>query len=316
VVHVLGLELVTSDGEIITLGGGAPDPAGLDLRGITVGSEGTVGIVTNVLVRLTENPPQTATLLAAFDRIEDAAATVSATIAAGVVPAALEMMDRLIVQAVERFVNAGFPTDAAALLLAEVAGHPAAVEAEAQLIAGIASDNAASEVRVAADPATAALWWKGRKSAFGAVAQTAPDYYLHDTVVPRSRLVDVLSRVYEIGDRYGLTMMNVFHAGDGNLHPLMAFDAREPGVIDRVRAAATEIVKASVEAGGALSGEHGIGLEKRDLMDLAFSPVDLDAQERLREAFDPNRAFNPGKILPAGSRCFDYGRAVPVAVAP
>jgi glycolate oxidase len=315
VVHVLGLELVTSDGEIITLGGGAPDPAGLDLRGITVGSEGTVGIVTNVLVKLTENPPQTATLLAAFDRIEDAAATVSATIAAGIVPAALEMMDRLIVQAVERFVHAGFPTDAAALLLAEVAGHSAAVEAEAQLIAGIASDNGASEVRVAADPDEAALWWKGRKSAFGAVAQTAPDYYLHDTVVPRSRLVEVLTRVYEIGERYGLTMMNVFHAGDGNLHPLMAFDAREPGVIDRVQAAAAEIVEASVAAGGALSGEHGIGLEKRDLMDLVFSPVDLDAQERLREAFDPSLVFNPGKILPAGSRCFDYGRAVPAAVA-
>jgi glycolate oxidase len=253
--------------------------------------------------------------LAAFDRIEDAAATVSATIAAGIVPAALEMMDRLIVQAVERFVHAGFPTDAAALLLAEVAGHSAAVEAEAQLIAGIASDNGASEVRVAADPDEAALWWKGRKSAFGAVAQTAPDYYLHDTVVPRSRLVEVLTRVYEIGERYGLTMMNVFHAGDGNLHPLMAFDAREPGVIDRVQAAAAEIVEASVAAGGALSGEHGIGLEKRDLMDLVFSPVDLDAQERLREAFDPSLVFNPGKILPAGSRCFDYGRAVPAAVA-
>lgn len=314
VVHVLGLEVVSSDGEIITLGGGAPDPPGLDLRGITVGSEGTVGIVTNVLVKLTENPPQTATLLAAFDRIEDAAATVSATIAAGIVPAALEMMDRLIVQAVERFVHAGFPTDAAALLLAEVAGHSAAVEAEAQLIAGIASDNGASEVRVAADPDEAALWWKGRKSAFGAVAQTAPDYYLHDTVVPRSRLVEVLTRVYEIGERYGLTMMNVFHAGDGNLHPLMAFDAREPGVIDRVQAAAAEIVEASVAAGGALSGEHGIGLEKRDLMDLVFSPVDLDAQERLREAFDPSLVFNPGKILPAGSRCFDYGRTVPAAV--
>jgi glycolate oxidase len=311
VAHILGLELVTAEGDIVTLGGPAPDPIGLDLRSVVVGSEGTLGIVTRVLVRLSENPPATRTLLLAFADTEDAAATVSDTVAAGVVPAALEMMDRPIVAAVENWIHAGFPTDAAGVLLAELAGHPAAVDAETELISRIARRHQAVSVEVAADAEQAAGWWKGRKAAFGAVAQRAPDYYLHDTVVPRSRLVEVLRSVSEIGARHGLEMMNVFHAGDGNLHPLMAFDAREPGTLARVKAAADEIVEASVAAGGTLSGEHGIGLEKRDLMPLVFSPVDLDAQARLREAFDPIGIFNPGKVLPAGSRCLDYGHPAP-----
>ena len=308
VAHILGLELVTVDGEVVMLGGPAPDPIGLDVRGVVVGSEGTLGIVTRVLVKLTPTLPEQRTLLLAFDTIEDAAATVSGTIAAGVVPAALEMMDRQAVQAVERFVEAGFPTEATAVLLTEVTGSAAAVDAEAEVIAGIARTNNAVEVRIAATEEEAALYWKGRKSAFGAVAQAAPDYYLHDTVVPRTKLVEVMEKVYEIGRRYDLVMMNVFHAGDGNLHPLIAFDSNKPGMTDRVLAAAEEIVQVSIAAGGALSGEHGIGLEKRDLMDRVFSPVDLDAQARLREAFDPDSQFNPGKVLPAGSRCFDYGR--------
>ncbi len=307
VAHILGVEMVTANGEVVNLGGKAPDPPGLDLRGVVVGSEGTLGIVTKVLVRLLPEPPEVRTMLIAFATVEDAAATVSGTIAAGVVPAALEMMDRETTIAVENFVQAGLHTEAAALLLAEVQGAPAAVAAEEDLIARVAASNAAIEVRTAADDMERALFWKARKSAFGAVAQAAPDYYLHDTVVPRTRLVEVLKRVYEIGERYDLTMMNVFHAGDGNLHPLMAFDGSEPGVLERVRRAAEEIVEASIEAGGVLSGEHGIGLEKRDLMPLIFSPVDLDAQERLREAFDPERRLNPGKVLPAGSRCLDYG---------
>ncbi len=315
VVHVLGVEMVTAEGDVLLLGGPAPDQTGLDLRGVVVGSEGTLGVVTRVLVKLTPNPPARQTLLLAFDRAEDAAATVSATIAAGIVPAALEMMDRNIVRAVENYVHAGFPVDAAAILLAEVTGHQAGVQAEADLIRRLATDAGAVEARIAEGASQAELWWKGRKSAFGAIAQMAPDYYLHDTVVPRSRLVDVLTAVYEICERYDILMMNVFHAGDGNLHPLMSFDASEPGVLDRVHAAAREIVEVSVAAGGALSGEHGIGLEKRDLMTMVFSPVDLDAQARLREAFDPSGLFNPGKILPAGSRCFDYGRSVPELVA-
>ncbi|NNF62867.1 MAG: FAD-binding protein [Acidimicrobiia bacterium] len=308
VAHVLAVEMVTADGEVVTLGGEAPDPIGLDLRAVAVGSEGTLGVVTRVLVRLTENAPASQTLLLAFDDIENAAATVSAIISEGIVPGALEMMDRVTVEAVENYVHAGFPTEAAAVLLAEIVGTSAGVAAEANRVASIARANGAIDVEIASSPAQAALWWKGRKSAFGAVAQAAPDYYLHDTVVPRTKLVEVLRAVYAIGRKYDLLMMNVFHAGDGNLHPLMAYDSAQPGVLDRVHAAAEEIVRASIAAGGALSGEHGIGIEKRDLMGLTFGPVDLDAQARLREAFDPEQVFNPGKVLPEGSRCFDYGR--------
>jgi glycolate oxidase len=309
--HVLAVELVTATGELVVLGGEAPDPIGLDLRGIVVGSEGTLGIVTRALVKLTPNPPAVRTLLVAYDRVEDAAATVSGIIAGGVVPAALEIMDQLMTIAVERFVGAGFPTDAAAVLLAEVAGHPAAVDAEADVVRIAAESSHATQVRIAADEAERELLWKGRKAAFGAVAQTAPDYYLHDAVVPRTRLVEVLARVDEIAERFDLAMMNVFHAGDGNLHPLMAFDATEAGVLDRVKEAADELAAVCVEAGGSLSGEHGIGLEKRDLMPLVFTETDLDAQARLAEAFDPDGLFNPDKVLPTGSRCFDLGRPVP-----
>ena len=305
--HILALEMVTADGDIVQLGGAAPDPLGLDLVGVVVGSEGTMGIVTKILVKLTENPPEVRTLLLAFDSIEDAAATVSGVIAAGVVPAALELMDRPMVEAVENFKACGFPTTAAAVLIAEVAGHPAAVDAEAAVVAATGREAGATEVRIAADATERSLIWLGRKSAFGAVAYAAPDYYLHDTVVPRTRLVEAMSAIYAIGEQYGIHMLNVFHAGDGNLHPLVAFDAKEPGVLDRVKDAADAMVKLSIEMGGALSGEHGVGLEKRDLMGQMFSPVDLDAQARLREAFDPEGRLNPGKVLPEGSRCYDFG---------
>ncbi len=305
--HILAIELVTADGDIIAVGGAAPDPIGLDLRGILVGSEGTLGIVTRVLVRLTPNPPDVRTILGVFDSVADAAATVSGIIARGLVPAALEMMDQRMIRAVENFVHAGLPVDAAAILLAEVAGHPAAVAAEAAIVEEVAHANHATEVQVARSPEERAVLWKARKSAFGAVAQAAPDYYLHDAVVPRTRLVEVMAQTYEIADRHGITMMNVFHAGDGNLHPLMAFDADEPGMLDKVHMAGKEIVEVCVAAGGVLSGEHGVGMEKRDLMPLMFSEADLDGQARLREAFDPQGIFNPGKILPEGSRCFDLG---------
>jgi glycolate oxidase len=306
--HVLAVEVVLTGGEVVTLGSAAPDPLGLDLRGVVVGSEGTFGIVTRVLVRLTPNPPDVRTLLVAFDSVEDAAATVSGVIAAGVVPGALEMMDRLMTEAVENWLHAGLPVEAAAILLAEVTGETAGVEAEAEVIRRVAEANHATSIRVAADDAERALLWKGRKSAFGAVAQAAPDYYLHDTVVPRTRLVETMKEVYRIAERYDITMMNVFHAGDGNLHPLMAFDGREEGVWDRVHAAGEELVRVCVDAGGVLSGEHGVGLEKRDLMPLMFGPEDLDGQARLKEAFDPKGTFNPSKVLPSGSRCFDFGR--------
>jgi glycolate oxidase len=305
IAHILAADLVTATGEIITVGSEAPDQPGLDLRSVVVGSEGTLGLVTRVLVRLTENSPDVATMLVGFPSIEGAAATVSEVIASGLIPAALEIMDQPMVKAVENFVHAGYPVDAGAVLLAEVTGMPDEVMLGVDTIRSIAERREASEVRIATDADERALLWKGRKAAFGAVAQAAPDYYLHDTVVPRSALVDVMTKVYEIGDRYDLLMLNVFHAGDGNLHPLVAFDAKEPGMLERVQAAATEMVEVSIAAGGSLSGEHGIGLEKRDLMGLVFSDVDLDAQARIREAFDEEGLMNPRKVLPEGSRCFD-----------
>jgi glycolate oxidase len=214
-------------------------------------------------------------------------------------------MDAPITRAVEAYVHAGFPTDAAAVLIVELDGLPHAVEAGVAAVARIGQAHGTRSTRVAADETERALIWKGRKTAFGAVARIKPNYYLHDTVVPRARLVEVLSRVYEIAARHELIVMNVFHAGDGNLHPLLVFDKREPGVMERVHAAGDEIVRVSVAAGGVLSGEHGIGMEKRDLMPLLFAPDDLDAQARLREAFDPDGLANPNKVLPAGSRCGD-----------
>jgi glycolate oxidase len=215
------------------------------------------------------------------------------------------MMDAEITRAVEAYVHAGFPEDAAAVLLVEVDGLPDGVEAAATAVTEIALANGARTVRVAQDEHERALLWKGRKSAFGAIARIAPNYYLHDTVVPRSQLVPVLRQVYEIGARYQLVMMNVFHAGDGNLHPLIVFDRRVPGTMERVLRAGDEIIDACVAAGGMLSGEHGIGLEKRDHMGKVFGPDDLDMQARLREAFDPDGTCNPEKVLPAGSRCGD-----------
>jgi len=312
--HVLAVEFVTAQGEIVVAGSGAPDPSGLDVRGVMVGSEGTLGVVTRVLVNLLPNPPAIRTMLMAFPEVAGAAATVSDVIAAGIIPAALEMMDRPLIRAVENFVHADLPVDAAAVLLAEVAGHAAGVDVEAQIIEEIATDNGAFQLRRAADVEERELLWKARKSSFGAIAQVAPDYYLHDTVIPRTKLVEVLDQIYEIATRHDVLVLNTIHAGDGNLHPLFAFDGSDPDVVARVSMAADEIVEVSIAAGGMLSGEHGIGLEKRDLMHLVFSPVDLDAQARLRDAFDADGVMNPLKVLPAGARCFDFGRPVPEGV--
>jgi glycolate oxidase len=305
--HVLGLEVVLAGGEILVLGGLAPDPPGLDLKGLIVGSEGTLGVVTRALVRLLPLEADVRTLLLDFDNLAGATKTVSDVIASGLVPAALEIMDQKMTTAVENWLHAGLPTSAAAVLLAEVVGEPEAVEAEAAIIDRIGRENGAGTVQIARDQAHREILWKGRKSAFGAVAQVAPDYYLHDTVVPRSLLVETMEEIQAIADRYELDVYNVFHAGDGNLHPLMAFDASEPGMLDKVHRAGEEMVAACLRRGGALSGEHGIGLEKRDMMRAGFTELDLDAQARLKEVFDPEGIFNPAKVLPEGSRCFDFG---------
>ena len=306
--HILAVEAVMSDGTVALLGGVEPDAPGYDLRGCFVGSEGTMGIATRVAVRLTPNPPEIRTILLDFTAVDDAAATVSGVIAEGIVPAALEMMDAEITRLVEDFVGAGYPRDAAAVLLVEVDGLAGGVEAQASVIGRVARANGARSVRIAEDDAERAMLWKGRKSAFGAIARIAPDYYLHDAVVPRTKLVEVLRQVYEIAADQQLLTCNVFHAGDGNLHPLIVFDAREPGVWPRVQAAGDAILRACIDAGGVLSGEHGIGLEKREAMSLFFSPDDLDAQARLRGAFDPWGRANPDKVLPRGSRCGELRR--------
>lgn len=303
--HVLAVEVVLPDGRTTVLGGLDPEPSGYDLRGVFVGSEGTLGIATKVAVRLMPNPPDVRTLLLDFADVRHGAAAVSGIIAAGVVPAALEMMDGPAVQVIERFAQAGYPLDADAVLLVEVDGLSSACDADVEVIKQVAKEHGVRTVRLAADDTERALLWKGRKAAFGAVASLAPDYYLHDTVVPRTRLLEVLDEVYAIAERYELQVVNVFHAGDGNLHPILAFDSREPGALERVQAAGEEIVRASLDAGGVLSGEHGIGLEKRDLMPLLFSAHDLELQDRLRAAFDPASLANPHKVIPDGSRCGD-----------
>jgi len=303
--HVLACDVVLSDGSVVRLGGEEPEPPGFDLRGAFVGSEGMFGITTAICVRLTPDPRDVRTMLLDFETVRAGTDTVSSIIAAGMVPAALEMMDRLCLQAVEAFVHAGFPTDAAAALLVEVSGAASAVAADAEAIERIGRQHGARSVRVARDDNERSLLWKGRKSAFGAIARIKPNYYLHDTVVPRRHLSDVLDHVYRIAADEDLAVLNVFHAGDGNLHPLLVFDRREPGILERVHRAGTAIVAVSVEYGGVLSGEHGIGLEKRDLMPLMFSEDDLRAQSWLREAFDPLGLANPFKVLPSPSGCGD-----------
>ncbi len=303
--HVAAVEVVLIDGSVAMLGGLEDEPDGLDLRGAFVGSEGTLGIATKVAVRITKNPPAVTTLLLSFDSVADAANTVSEVIAAGVVPAAMEVMDQRITVAVENYVGAGYPRDAAAVLLAEVEGLEAGVALDAKKISEIGRANNATQVRVAATDEERALLWKGRKTAFGAIAQIAPDYYLHDTVVPRAKLAAVLEQVYEIADRHDVIVMNVFHAGDGNLHPLLLFDRTVEGTLERVHAAGAEIVRASLDAGGVLSGEHGVGVEKQPYMAEMFTDADLDHQNRLRQSFDPVCRANPGKVLPMGHSCAD-----------
>jgi glycolate dehydrogenase FAD-linked subunit len=307
--HVLALDVVLSDGTVARVGSEGPEAAGYDLRGVIVGSEGTVGLVTAACVRLTPEPPAIRTMLMGFAKVEDCAATVSAIIAGGVVPAALEMMDQGIVRAVEAFAHAGYPTDAAAVLLVEVDGIASGVEAEANEVEEAARSHGVGSIRIAESPGERALLWKGRKSAFGAIAQIAPHYHLHDCVVPRTKLVDVLTGVYEICRRERITVTNVFHAGDGNLHPLLSFDRSDPGVLERVLRSSEEIVRLCVDAGGSLSGEHGIGLEKRDFMPLVFTDDDLTAQACVRSAFDPIGRMNPQKVLPDGARCGDFAVA-------
>jgi len=301
--HVLGMEVVLDDGKIVWLGGDVSDTPGYDLCGIFVGSEGTMGIVTKVAVRLMQTRESVRTLLAIFDRMEPATETVVDITAAGIIPAALEMMDRLTIEAVERGAPVGFPRDAEAVLLVEVEGVREQTERSVNLIQSICQRNGAREVKVARGETERQLLWKGRKGAFGALGTLAPNYYVQDGVVPRSRLPEIMKRIAAISKDFNLRIANVFHAGDGNLHPNLLFDMRTPGELDRVIEAGAAIVKACIELGGSITGEHGLGLEKKAYIGLLFNEVDLEAMARVRRAFDPDGRFNPAKMFPTPISC-------------
>ena len=306
--HVLGVEVVLDDGQIVWLGGEVPDTPGYDLCGIFVGSEGTMGIVTKVAVGLMRTRESVRTLLTIFDAMDVATRTVVDITAAGIIPAALEMMDRTTIEAVETGSPVGFPRDAEAVLIVEVEGVLEQTERSMNLARMVCERNGAREVRVAKDDAERQLLWKGRKGAFGAMGALAPNYYVQDGVVPRSKLPEIMKRVAEISKQYNLRIANVFHAGDGNLHPNILFDMRTPGELDRVIEAGAATLRACIELGGSITGEHGIGLEKKAYIGLLFNEADLEAMSRVRRAFDPDGRFNPAKLFPTPVSCGEMRR--------
>ncbi len=314
--HVLGIEVVLEDGEIVWLGGAAPDEQGYDLVAAFIGSEGTLGIITKILVRIMPLPETTRTLLAVFNTIEQASRTVSGVIGAGIIPAAIEMIDGTTIRAVEAAYNIGLPLDADAVLLIEVDGSKAGIDELQEMLADFCQEFGAREVRIARNEQERADLWKARKTALGALGRLAPNYYIQDGVVPRSKLPYVLQQQDAIAKKYNVTIANVLHAGDGNLHPNILFDAREHGALERVKEAGGEILKLCVDVGGTISGEHGVGLEKLDYMPLLFQQADLDAQAKLRDAIAPTRILNPCKMLPQGSKCGEAARSkLPQAIA-
>jgi glycolate oxidase len=301
--HVLGLEMVLGTGALVRLGGKVVDRPGYDLTGVAVGAEGTFGLVTAITVRLLHAPESVRTALASFASLETAAEAVSAIIAAGITPAALEMLDEAMIRAIEAGIGAGYPAAAAAVLLIEVDGPRAEVDVHADRAAAICRERGALEVRVAGDEAERALLWKGRKEAAGAVGRLAPAYLLQDAVVPRSRLPEIMREMVAIGVRHGVQIANVFHAGDGNLHPLICYDDRRPDELARARQANEELLRACIALGGSVTGEHGIGLDKAHNLTLQYGDADLNFMYRLRGVFDPDRLMNPGKLLPSHPAC-------------
>src|SRR5437016_5195329 len=307
--HVLGLELVLPDGRVVQTGGPAEDHPGYDLTGVIVGSEGTFGIASKAWVRITRNPEAYRTLLGVFETVDDATNTISDIIGAGIIPAALEMLDRLILQAVEAAFHFGFPLDAGAVLIMEVDGLEAGLDQDAERITAIAKTNQAREVRRANTDAERLLLWKSRKQAFGAVGRLAPSFCTQDGVVPRTKLPQILRAIQEIGRRYQIRIANVFHAGDGNIHPILLFDERDPDQVRRVLAASNEILDECIRLGGSVTGEHGIGVEKIDFMPKLFAPEDLQMMLRLRSAFNPNNRCSPAKMLPTAGACIEQSKA-------
>ena len=296
--HILGAEIVLDDGTVTWIGGKSQDNPGYDLAGLLVGSEGTLGIATKMILRLIRAPEAVKTMLAIYDSIEDGANTVSAIIAEGIVPATLEMMDNKVIQAVEASVHAGYPIDAAAVLIIELDGMRDGMERQSDKIVEICKRHNVREIRVAKDDAERANLWAGRKGAFGAVARLRPSYLCCDGTVPRTRIPEALALVMEVGKKYDLPIGNVFHAGDGNLHPLIMFDERDPDEKARVLEAGSEILKICADLGGTISGEHGVGLEKLKETRFIFCEPDLEFERQIKMAFDPDEILNPGKMIP------------------
>lgn len=301
--HVLGLEIVLPNGEVVHCGGSTLDTPGYDLTGLFVGSEGTFGIVTCVTVRLMRSPETWKTMLAVFETVDDACNAVSGIIGVGIIPAALEMMDNLTIQAVEAATGAGLPLDAGAVLLIELDGIADGMDDDAERIGEACREHGCRAIRLAQDDAERELLWKGRKQAFGSIGRLSPNYYTHDGVIPRTRLPEALRRIQAISQASELRIANVFHAGDGNLHPLVLYDEKDPEELQRVLQAGEDILRTCVDLGGVLSGEHGIGLEKKNCMPWLFSDDDLEVMHRMRQVFNPQHLCNPGKVIPVRGRC-------------
>ncbi len=306
--NVLGVEMVLIDGTVIRLGGKHLDAGGYDLLGVTVGSEGMLGVVTEVTVRLLRKPTTARAVLVGFPSNESAGQCVASIIGAGIIPGGMEMMDKPAIHAVEDFVHAGYPLDVEALLIVELDGPPAEVDHLIGRVEQIAKQCGSVNCRASTTEAERVLFWAGRKAAFPAVGRISPDYYCVDPTIPRARLPDILNYMAELSKKYGLRVANVFHAGDGNLHPLILYDANKPDELERTERFGADIMKYCVEVGGVLTGEHGVGVEKRDLMGVMFNAADLDQQQRLKCAFDPQGLLNPGKMFPELHRCAELGR--------
>jgi glycolate oxidase len=297
------MQVVLPTGEMIRIGGAAADAPGYDLTGLFVGSEGTLGLVTEITVKLTRLPEETKTLLAIYDRVEDATETVAEITARGITPAACEMLDGWSLRAIEAYIHAGYPIDSAAVLLIDVDGLREAAAAQSEQVADVCRAHNAREVRVAKDSRERDLLWKGRKNAFAAVGRLSPSYYVQDGVIPRTKLPATLRRIEEIGKKYGFEIGNIFHAGDGNLHPIVPFDGRDQEQFRRAVAASDEIIEYCVSAGGTITGEHGVGMEKDRLMPLMFSEAEMELMKRVRNAFNPVGLLNPEKIFPSKKGC-------------